>query len=142
MKRNCWRLIPVMEVDLLYGGLEDVVVASKEANETTVSTTTTTSTTTTNATTPIAATPFTASTTAALSMPFLHIYPLTNYTFAVKDPSSADWETSYHQRMSNLESHYKKFGMRRVVEAVMITYEHNHPHVLLLQLGDSNVYKL
>ncbi len=32
---------------------------------------------------------------------------------------------------------YKKEGVRRSVDAVLLVWEHNHPHVLLLQLGTS-----
>ncbi len=106
------------------------------ANLTSLTKLTTTNTTTTNVTATAAIT------AATLSRPFLHIYPLSNYSFGVKESGLPDWETSYHQRMANLESHYRKAGMRKVVEGVMITYEHNHPHILLLQLGDMNVYKL
>lgn len=78
----------------------------------------------------------------AVTMPFLHIYPLNNYTFGVKETGLGEWETSYHHRMASLEAHYSKYGMKRTVEAVLITYEHNHPHILLMQLGESNIYKL
>lgn len=34
-------------------------------------------------------------------------------------------------------SSYEKEGMRRVVEGILIVHHHNHPHVLLLQIGGS-----
>ena len=76
-----------------------------------------------------------------LTMPFLHLYPISNYTFGTKD-SLMEIETSYHNRMSHLAETFKGEGMRRTVEAVLVTYENNHPHVLLLQLGDSTIFKL
>lgn len=76
-----------------------------------------------------------------LAMPFLHLYPIDNYTFGSKE-SLMEIETSYHNRMAHLEQAFKAEGMRRTVEAVMLTYENNHPHVLLLQLGDSSIFKL
>lgn len=134
-----------MDVGLIYADMEDVSVVAASAeqiNSPAVDSEASkhqessppNATTTAVVTAPVS--------TANVSMPFLHIYPLANYTFGVKESALGDWETSYHQRMANLEAHYEKHGMRRTVEAVMITYEHNHPHVLLMQLGDSNVYKL
>lgn len=78
---------------------------------------------------------------AVPAMPILHVYPLASYSFGVKE-AGWEWETSFSVRMANLERFYSQNEMRRSVEAVLLTYEHNHPHVLLLQLGDSNVYRL
>ncbi len=125
-----------MDVDLLYGGLEDVTVATesteKAINEASPS----------QSSQSVQSKQLIQQPSNAVSMPFLHFYPLSNYTFGVKESGLGDWETSYHQRMANLEAHYAKYGIKRTVEAVLVTYEHNHPHILLLQLGDSNVYKL
>jgi hypothetical protein len=76
-----------------------------------------------------------------IAMPFLHLYPIDNYTFGSKE-AMMEVETSYHNRMAHLADFFKNYGMRRTVEAVMLTYENNHPHVLLFQLGDSTVFKL
>ena len=76
-----------------------------------------------------------------IAMPFLHLYPIDNYTFGSKD-SLMEIETSYHSRMSQLAESFKSEGMKRTVEAILLTYENNHPHVLLLQLGDSAIFKL
>ena len=35
------------------------------------------------------------------------------------------------------EEDYEQYGMRRTVEGLMIVHEHNHPHVLLLQVANS-----
>lgn len=32
---------------------------------------------------------------------------------------------------------YRKEGVRRSVDAILLVWEHNHPHVLLLQLGSA-----
>ena len=32
---------------------------------------------------------------------------------------------------------YRREGIRRSVEAVILVHDHNHPHVLLLQLGSA-----
>lgn len=76
-----------------------------------------------------------------IAMPFLHLYPIDNYTFGSKE-ALMEIETSYHNRMIQLEQAVKAEGMRRTVEAVLLTYQNNHPHVLLLQLGDSTIFKL
>lgn len=77
----------------------------------------------------------------AMTMPFLHLYPIDNYTFGSKD-SVMEIETSYHNRMARLADDFRSNGMRRTVEAVLLTYQNNHPHVLLLQLGESSIFKL
>ena len=76
-----------------------------------------------------------------IAMPFLHLYPIDNYTFGSKD-SVMEIETSYHHRMAQLAETFRAEGTRRTVEAVLLTYENNHPHVLLLQLGETNIFKL
>lgn len=76
-----------------------------------------------------------------IAMPFLHLYPIDNYTFGSKD-ALMEIETSYHHRMAQLAESFKAEGMRRTVEAVLLTYQNNHPHVLLLQLGESTIFKL
>lgn len=76
-----------------------------------------------------------------IAMPFLHLSPIDNYTFGSKE-SIMEIETSYHNRMAQLAESFKAEGMRRTVEAVLLTYQNNHPHVLLLQLGDTSIFKL
>lgn len=76
-----------------------------------------------------------------IAMPFLHLYPIDNFTFGSKD-ALLEIETSYHHRMAQLAESFKVEGMRRTVEAVLLTYQNNHPHVLLLQLGETNIFKL
>lgn len=131
---------PMEEADLYYGDLneevlkaplittEPKVVEELDNNECAETVATETS--------PIVAAPITP-----IAMPFLHLYPIDNYTFGSKD-SVMEIETSYHNRMTQLADSFKTEGMRRTVEAVMLTYENNHPHVLLLQLGETTIFKL
>ena len=39
--------------------------------------------------------------------------------------------------MMRIENEYHTDGMRRTVEAVILTHDHRHPHILLLQIGGS-----
>jgi len=39
--------------------------------------------------------------------------------------------------MQRIEDEFHTVGMRRTVEAVLLVHEHHHPHVLMLQIGDS-----
>ncbi|GAA6032804.1 hypothetical protein JCM8097_000800 [Rhodosporidiobolus ruineniae] len=69
-------------------------------------------------------------------MSSLTIYPLSNYSFAVKDPQVEE-DPSVNARLQRLEQDYEQYGMRRTVEGLLIVHEHGHPHVLLLQVGTS-----
>ncbi|GAA5887663.1 hypothetical protein JCM6882_001488 [Rhodosporidiobolus microsporus] len=69
-------------------------------------------------------------------MSSLTIYPLSNYSFAVKD-AQVEEDPSVNARLERLERDYEQFGMRRTVEGLLIVHEHGHPHVLLLQVGNS-----
>ncbi|GAA5835217.1 hypothetical protein JCM11251_006646 [Rhodosporidiobolus azoricus] len=69
-------------------------------------------------------------------MSSLTIYPLSNYSFAVKDPQVEE-DPSVNARLERLERDYEQYGMRRTVEGLLIVHEHGHPHVLLLQVGNS-----
>eukprot|EP00494_Astrolonche_serrata_P014941 UN15083 len=40
--------------------------------------------------------------------------------------------------MERMKENYKKHGLRRHVEGVLLVHKHKHPHVLLLQIG--NIY--
>jgi len=40
-------------------------------------------------------------------------------------------------RLKRLEDHYHKYGMRRTCEGVLVCHEHNHPHVLMLQIANA-----
>ena len=40
-------------------------------------------------------------------------------------------------RLKRLEEHYDLHGMRRTCEGVLVCHEHNHPHVLMLQIANA-----
>ena len=40
-------------------------------------------------------------------------------------------------RLKRLEEHYDVHGMRRTCEGVLVCHEHNHPHVLMLQIANA-----
>ncbi|GAA5870016.1 hypothetical protein JCM16303_001874 [Sporobolomyces ruberrimus] len=66
----------------------------------------------------------------------LTIYPLSNYSFASKEPQVEE-DASVNARLQRLEDDFEKHGMRRTVEGLLIVHEHGHPHVLLLQVANS-----
>ncbi|BGP44792.1 hypothetical protein JCM10450v2_000606 [Rhodotorula kratochvilovae] len=66
----------------------------------------------------------------------LTIYPLSNYSFAVKEQQLEE-DPSVVARLQRLENDYEQYGMRRTVEGIMLVHEHGHPHVLLLQVGNA-----
>lgn len=68
--------------------------------------------------------------------PTIRLYPLSNYTFGVKD-SQPEEDPSVVARLKRLEEHYKEHGMRRTCEAILVCHEHNHPHILMLQIANA-----
>eukprot|EP00123_Amoebidium_parasiticum_P015333 comp22907_c0_seq1/m.36236 comp22907_c0_seq1/g.36236 ORF comp22907_c0_seq1/g.36236 comp22907_c0_seq1/m.36236 type:complete len:204 (-) comp22907_c0_seq1:263-874(-) len=66
----------------------------------------------------------------------INVYPLSNYTFGAKPPQY-EKDSSVQNRLQRLRDEYERYGMRRTVEGVLVVHEHNHPHVLLLQLGNT-----
>lgn len=46
-------------------------------------------------------------------------------------------DTSVAARMARQKEKYEQEGMRRTVEAVLLVHQHNHPHILLLQIGNT-----
>eukprot|EP01095_Lingulamoeba_sp_RSL-Kostka_P004016 TRINITY_DN15118_c0_g1_i1.p1 TRINITY_DN15118_c0_g1~~TRINITY_DN15118_c0_g1_i1.p1 ORF type:complete len:199 (+),score=60.69 TRINITY_DN15118_c0_g1_i1:90-686(+) len=69
----------------------------------------------------------------------VNLYSVNSYNFGNKD-ARIEKDKSVPARLARMKDKYEKEGLRRVVEAVMIVHEHNHPHVLLLQIG--NFFKL
>jgi cleavage and polyadenylation specificity factor subunit 5 len=72
--------------------------------------------------------------------PSCNIYPPTNYVMGTKEPKY-EKESSVKDRLDRMAEQYKREGMRRVVEGVLLVHAHGHPHVLLLQIGNT-FYKL
>jgi len=68
--------------------------------------------------------------------PSCNLYPLENYTFGSKEPHH-EKDTSVKARLARMAEAYSREGMRRVVEGVLLVHNHGHPHVLLLQIGNS-----
>jgi len=68
--------------------------------------------------------------------PVVYLYPLSNYQQGAKG-SLLEKDSSVKERMLRMAELYKKFGMRRVVEGLLIAHEHSHPFLLLLQIGNT-----
>ncbi|KAI5302636.1 hypothetical protein KEM56_000501 [Ascosphaera pollenicola] len=68
--------------------------------------------------------------------PTIRLYPLSNYTFGTKETQPEE-DPSVLARLKRLEEHYVKHGMRRTCEGVLVCHEHNHPHVLMLQIANA-----
>lgn len=68
--------------------------------------------------------------------PTIRLYPLSNYTFGTKEHQPEE-DPSVLARLKRLEEHYEKHGMRRTCEGVLVCHEHNHPHILMLQIANA-----
>lgn len=66
----------------------------------------------------------------------IRLYPLSNYTFGTKETQPEE-DPSVLARLKRLEEHYELHGMRRTCEGVLVCHEHNHPHVLMLQIANA-----
>ncbi|KAJ3693009.1 hypothetical protein LUZ60_012104 [Juncus effusus] len=73
---------------------------------------------------------------AGSATPAVNVYPLSNYTFGTKEPKM-EKDTSVADRLARMKVNYNKEGMRTSVEAILLVQEHNHPHLLLLQIGNT-----
>ncbi|KAG6468241.1 hypothetical protein ZIOFF_072814 [Zingiber officinale] len=71
-----------------------------------------------------------------VSSPVVNTYPLSNYTFGAKEPKM-EKDTSVADRLARMKLNYMKEGMRTSVEGILLVQEHNHPHILLLQIGNT-----
>jgi hypothetical protein len=64
-------------------------------------------------------------------------FPLTaNYSFGTKEPQPEE-DPSVPARLQRLADEYEMIGMRRTVEGVLLVHEHQHPHVLMMQIGNA-----
>ncbi|KAF2673642.1 cleavage and polyadenylation specificity factor, 25 kDa subunit [Microthyrium microscopicum] len=66
----------------------------------------------------------------------IRLYPLSNYTFGTKEAQPEE-DPSVAARLSRLQQHYDSHGMRRTCEGILICHEHNHPHILMLQIANA-----
>ncbi|KAK1261092.1 hypothetical protein QJS04_geneDACA001935 [Acorus gramineus] len=71
-----------------------------------------------------------------LTSTVVNAYPLSSYTFGTKEPKM-EKDTSVADRLARMKVNYMKEGMRTSVEAILLVQEHNHPHILLLQIGNT-----
>jgi cleavage and polyadenylation specificity factor subunit 5 len=66
----------------------------------------------------------------------IRLYPLSNYTFGTKETQPEE-DPSVLARLKRLEEHYTEHGMRRTCEGILVCHEHNHPHILMLQIANA-----
>ena len=66
----------------------------------------------------------------------IRLYPLSNYTFGTKDAQPEE-DPSVLARLKRLEEYYQVSGLRRTCEGVLVCHEHNHPHILMLQIANA-----
>lgn len=66
----------------------------------------------------------------------IRLYPLSNYTFGVKETQPEE-DPSVLARLKRLEEHFTQHGMRRTCEGILVCHEHNHPHILMLQIANA-----
>ncbi|KAL8767544.1 MAG: hypothetical protein Q9194_005950 [Teloschistes cf. exilis] len=66
----------------------------------------------------------------------IRLYPLSNYTFGTKETQPEE-DPSVLARLKRLEEHYEQHGMRRTCEGILVCHEHNHPHILMLQIANA-----
>ena len=64
----------------------------------------------------------------------IRLFPLSNYTFGTKETQPEE-DPSVKDRLRRLEEYYDNHGMRRTGEGILVCHEHNHPHILMLQIA-------
>jgi len=73
---------------------------------------------------------------SSVTVPTLTLYNIDKYTFGVKEPK-LEKDTSVKARLKRMKQQYQQEGIRRSVDGVLLVHQHNHPHVLLLQIGNT-----
>lgn len=68
--------------------------------------------------------------------PVVQLYNINNYTFGTKQ-RKMEKDTSVNARLNRMKERFEEEGMRTSVDAVLLVHEHNHPHILLLQIGNT-----
>eukprot|EP00270_Netrium_digitus_P008813 TRINITY_DN2653_c0_g1_i1.p1 TRINITY_DN2653_c0_g1~~TRINITY_DN2653_c0_g1_i1.p1 ORF type:complete len:223 (+),score=48.46 TRINITY_DN2653_c0_g1_i1:54-671(+) len=66
----------------------------------------------------------------------VNVYGLNCYSFGGKEPKM-EKDSSVADRLARMKQNYMKEGMRTSVEGILLVHEHNHPHILLLQIGNT-----
>lgn len=46
-------------------------------------------------------------------------------------------DTSVAARLQRMKDTYEREGLRRSVDGILLVHQNNHPHVLLLQIGNT-----
>ncbi len=77
----------------------------------------------------------------AMVRPVVDVYPLGNYEITSKTRRPGK-DASREARLLRIEGNYRKYGMREQVEGILLVHDHNHPHVLLLQVKNAPIFKL
>lgn len=67
--------------------------------------------------------------------PQVTLYSINSYSFGTKAPLLSK-DSSAMARINRMKDKYAEEGIRRTVDAVMLVMEHNHPHILLIQVND------
>jgi cleavage and polyadenylation specificity factor subunit 5 len=68
--------------------------------------------------------------------PVVQLFNINNYTFGTKQ-RKMEKDTSVNARLMRMKERFDEEGMRTSVDAVLLVHEHNHPHILLLQIGNT-----
>ncbi len=66
----------------------------------------------------------------------VNLYNIGNYTFGTKD-RKMEKDTSVNGRLIRMKETFQEEGRRRTVDAILLVHEHDHPHILLLQIGNT-----
>ena len=74
--------------------------------------------------------------TTRLTIKAINLYKLEDYTFGTKE-AQLEKDASVPARLSRMKEKYEKEGLRRTVEGVLLVHRYQHPHVLLLRIGNS-----
>ena len=70
----------------------------------------------------------------------INLYPINNYSFGTKD-TQVEKDKNVIEKMKRMKENFSTEGTRKSVEGVLLVHVHQHPHVLLLKIGE-NFYKL
>lgn len=71
-----------------------------------------------------------------LQSPLVNLHNIHNYTFGSKE-RHIEKDTSVNARLARMKETFQEEGRRRTVDAILLVHEHNHPHILLLQIGNT-----
>ncbi|KAI3644730.1 hypothetical protein MP228_010894 [Amoeboaphelidium protococcarum] len=66
---------------------------------------------------------------------FVPLFSLDRYTFGTKEPQDDEYDSA-ESRLEAITEHFQSTGKPyRSVEAVLLIHDHNHPHMLCLQMS-------